>query len=148
MGKDMQQTILDVFNFRHATKRFDGSKKIEDSDFDTILESGRLSPSSLGLEPWRFLVIQDESLRQKLKEISMGAQGQLETASHFVLILSRKNLTAKSPYVQHVFREVKQYAEDTIPATEAKLNTFQEGFHITDNERTLLTGLASRRILH
>ena len=85
----MQQTILDAFNFRHATKRFDASKKIEDSDFNTILEAGRLSPSSLGLEPWKFVVIQNSEIRNKLKEISWGAQGQLDTASHFVLLLAR-----------------------------------------------------------
>ena len=36
----MQQTILDAFNFRHATKRFDANKKISESDFNTILETG------------------------------------------------------------------------------------------------------------
>ena len=45
----MNQTIIDAFHFRHATK-FD-LRKISDEDFNTILETGRLSPSSLGLEP-------------------------------------------------------------------------------------------------
>lgn len=104
----MQQTILDAFNFRHATKRFDANKKISESDFNTILETGRLSPSSLGLEPWRFVVIQNREIRDKLKAISWGAQGQLDTASHFVLILARKNVTSQSDYVQHMIRNVKK----------------------------------------
>ncbi len=40
----MQQTILDAFNFRHATKRFDANKKISESDFNTILETGDFHP--------------------------------------------------------------------------------------------------------
>ena len=63
---DMQQTIINAFNFRHATKRFDSNKKINESEFDTILEAGRLSPSSLGLEPWKFIVIQNSEIRNKL----------------------------------------------------------------------------------
>lgn len=55
--EDKRQMLLDTFNYRFATKRFDASRKIDDADFDTILETGRLSPSSLGLEPWKFLVI-------------------------------------------------------------------------------------------
>ena len=47
----MQETTINAFNFRHATKEFDPEKKVSESDFHTILETGRLSPSSLGLEP-------------------------------------------------------------------------------------------------
>ena len=82
----MNQTIIDAFHFRHATKEFDPTKKISDEDFNTILETGRLSPSSLGLEPWHFVVVQNKELREKLKAYSWGAQKQLDTASHFVLI--------------------------------------------------------------
>ncbi|EVJ31836.1 hypothetical protein U031_02080 [Staphylococcus aureus WAMC6071] len=60
---NMNQTIMDAFHFRHATKQFDPQKKVSKEDFETILESGRLSPSSLGLEPWKFVVIQDQALR-------------------------------------------------------------------------------------
>nr|WP_145471743.1 NAD(P)H-dependent oxidoreductase [Staphylococcus pettenkoferi] len=137
-NKDMQQTIIDAFNYRHATKRFDASKKIDDSDFDTILEAGRLSPSSLGLEPWRFLVVQSEYLRNKLHELSGGARGQLETASHFVLILARKNVTKSSLHVHHILRDLKQYDDDSIKAFGDKVEGFQTNFHINDNERTLL----------
>ncbi|MGB3569190.1 MAG: nitroreductase family protein, partial [Priestia megaterium] len=54
---DKKQEILDAFNFRHATKEFDPTKKISDEDFQFILETGRLSPSSVGYEPWKFLVV-------------------------------------------------------------------------------------------
>ena len=71
---DMNQTIIDAFHFRHATKQFDASKTISNEDFETILEAGRLSPSSLGLEPWKFVVVQSKTLRDKLKPYSWGAQ--------------------------------------------------------------------------
>lgn len=46
------------------------------------LEAGRLSPSSFGFEPWRFVVIQNTQLRNELRTVTWGAQGQLPTASH------------------------------------------------------------------
>ena len=52
-----KQTVLDAFHFRHACKRYDPDKKISREDFDFILETARLSPSSFGLELCRFLVI-------------------------------------------------------------------------------------------
>ena len=134
---NMNQTIIEAFDFRHATKKFNSNKKISEEDFDTILESGRLSPSSLGLEPWRFVVIQNKKLRDKLKPYSWGAQKQLDTASHFVLIFARKNVTAHSNYVQHLIRGIKEYEESTIPAVEEKFDNFQASFHIADNDRTL-----------
>jgi len=133
----MNQTIIEAFDFRHATKKFNSNKKISEEDFDTILESGRLSPSSLGLEPWRFVVIQNKKLRDKLKPYSWGAQKQLDTASHFVLIFARKNVTAHSNYVQHLIRGIKEYEDSTIPAVEEKFDNFQASFHIADNDRTL-----------
>jgi nitroreductase len=135
---NIKETILDAFQFRHATKRFDATKTISDDDFNTILETGRLSPSSLGLEPWKFIVIQNRELRNKLREISWGAQGQLDTASHFVLILARKNVTSKSEYVQHMIHDIKQYDPATVPAVEEKYDNFQTSAHINDNERTLV----------
>lgn len=135
---EMQDTIIKAFNFRHATKEFDAQKKIGESDFNTILETGRLSPSSLGLEPWRFIVVENEALKDKLKPYSWGAQKQLDSASHFVIILARKNVSASSEYVQHIIRGIKKYEESTIPAVEDKFNNFQTNFHINDSERTLL----------
>ncbi len=134
---NMNQTIIEAFDFRHATKKFNSNKKISEEDFDTILESGRLSPSSLGLEPWRFVVIQNKKLRDKLKPYSWGAQKQLDTASHFVLIFARKNVTAHSNYVQHLIRGIKEYEDSTIPAVEEKFDNFQASFHIANNDRTL-----------
>ena len=58
----MTDMLMKAWHFRHACKEFDPKKKISDADFHTILEGGRLSPSSFGFEPWQFLVVQNLSL--------------------------------------------------------------------------------------
>lgn len=55
--------FLEAMKFRHACKIFDENKKISAGEFDFILEAGRLSPSSTGLEQWDFLVVQNPQLR-------------------------------------------------------------------------------------
>ena len=110
----MENKFLDAMMFRHATKEFDANKKISEKDFNTILEIGTLSPSSFGFEPWKFVVIQNEALREKLKEFSWGAQGTLPTASHFVIILARKKkgMLYNSEYITHMMNDVKQLPKD------------------------------------
>lgn len=60
------------------------AKKISGDDFAFLLEVGRLSPSSFGFEPWKFVILQDQAIRQRLLPVAWGAQRQLPTASHFV----------------------------------------------------------------
>ncbi|UXR78198.1 MULTISPECIES: NAD(P)H-dependent oxidoreductase [unclassified Staphylococcus] len=133
-----RQQLLDTFNYRFASKRFDADKKIDDKDFETILETGRLSPSSLGLEPWKFLVVQDPELRQALKPISWGAQGQLDTASHFVILLARKNVRPESPYFQYHVREIRHMSEEMVSAMVEKTANFQrDNLHLYESDRAL-----------
>jgi len=76
--------------FRFACKLFDESRKIAPADLTYILEAGRLSPSSLGLEPWRFIVVRDEVLRRRLRP-SCWNQVQITTASAVIVILALKS---------------------------------------------------------
>lgn len=50
-----KQQVLDAFHFRAACRAYDPTRKISREDMDYILELGRLSPSSVGSEPWKFL---------------------------------------------------------------------------------------------
>lgn len=136
----MENKFLDAMMFRHATKEFDSSKKITNSDFNSILELGRISPSSFGFEPWRFVVIQNKDLREKLKVFSWGAQGQLDTASHFVIILARKKkgMIYDSEYIQDMLQNVKELPADVVKLYGGFYEKFQkEDFNLLESDRTL-----------
>jgi len=135
-----KQEILDSFQFRHATKEFDPTKKISDEDFQFILETARLSPSSVGYEPWKFLIVQNQELRKKLKEVAWGAQGQLPTASHFVIILARtiKDTRYDSAYVENLMLNEKKIPEDIFAKMKVRYQSFQEfDLHLLDSERSM-----------
>ena len=110
------EQILEILNFRHACKEFDSSKKISDSDSEIILKGGQLSPSSMGIEPWKFLVIQNESLREELATVSWGGKKQIPSCSHLVILLSRmpKELKHDSSYIHHLLTEVKQMPQEAV----------------------------------
>lgn len=134
---DKKQEILKAYQFRYATKDFDPTKRISDEDFEFILETGRLSPSSIGSEPWKFLVVENEELKQKLKAVSWGAQRQLPTASHFVILLARTDVRYDSDYILDNYKNVQKMPEDILEQMIHGLKTFQEDFRLLENERYL-----------
>jgi nitroreductase len=83
----MEKTFMEAMDFRHACKIFDETKKISNEDLEYILEVGRKSCSSFGMEPWKFLVITNEKLKEELKAVCWN-QPQVTTCSHLVVILA------------------------------------------------------------
>ena len=91
-----REDVFKAFQNRQSIRRYNPNKKISQDDFRFILELGRLSPSSVGSEPWRFLVIQNPELRAQMKPIAWGMAGALDDASHVVAIIARRGLTYDS----------------------------------------------------
>ena len=83
----MEKTFMEAMDFRHACKIFDETKKVSSEDMNYILEAGRKSPSSFGMEPWKFLVITNEELKAELRPVCWN-QPQITTCSHLVIILA------------------------------------------------------------
>lgn len=77
--------FLEAMQFRHACKLFDDTRTVPEETFREILEAGRLSPSSMGMEPWRFIVITDPALKEKLRPVCWN-QPQITTCSHLVAV--------------------------------------------------------------
>ncbi len=89
-------------NFRHACKRFDGTKKIPKEQLKFILEAGRLSPSSFGMEPWNFIVIQDQVLKERLRPACWN-QEQITSCSDLIVITARAADPVKREYYESMF---------------------------------------------
>ena len=85
------EKILEALNWRYATKRFDPGRKIPPDDWKALEEVLRLSPSSFGLQPWRFIVVDNPEVRQQLHPATWG-QTQVVEASHLVVFAVRRQL--------------------------------------------------------
>lgn len=102
---------LQQLQWRYATKVFDKTQKISDEAWNVLEQSLVLSPSSFGLQPWKFFVVENPEIRQQLLEHSWK-QAQVVDASHLVVFAIRKDLGAED-----VDRYVNRMAEvQGIPA--------------------------------
>jgi len=85
--------LLAALRWRYATKQFDATRKIPDDVWDALEESLVLTPSSFGLQPWKFLVVRDPATRARLQPESWN-QPQVTGASHFIVLTARTDLTS------------------------------------------------------
>lgn len=123
----MKEKILEVMKGRYACKSYDKNKRISEADFELLLEVARLSPSSFGLEPWQFLVVESEALKEKLYPIVWGGQRSFDGASHFVIILARKapDMRYPSPYIKHIMSEMQGFSGEDLKLREGLFEKFQ-----------------------
>ena len=109
------QEILDKLQWRYAVKKFDPSQKISEADWFVLEESLRLAPSSYGLQPWKFIVVQDPEIRATLTPVSWN-QTQVQDCSHYVVFAT---LTKIEPaYVEKFVRKMAQVREVDVASLE------------------------------
>lgn len=84
-------TFIDSQNWRYATKKFDTTKKISNTDLDFLKEAVRLSASAYGLQLYKILIIENPELRAQLLPFAYG-QTQITDASHLFIFASQKNI--------------------------------------------------------
>lgn len=105
MSKIDNKTIFEQLNWRYACKKFDATKKIRESDWNILSESLRLSASSYGLQPWKFVVVQDPEIRKQLFEVSWK-QSPVIDCSHFVVLTYKEKMDEN-----HIQKFINQMAK-------------------------------------
>ena len=137
----MNNNFTKAMDFRHACKVFDENKTIPDEQMHYILEAGRKSPSSFGMEGWKFLVITNEAFKAKLRPHCWD-QVQITSSSHLVVILTAiENVKVESGEVEKRFkrRNMPQESLDFYMDIYAKhlentLNTDENIYHWTSKQ--------------
>ena len=98
-------TLVNQLRWRYAIKKFDPTRKISERDWHTLEEALVLTPSSYGLQPWKFIVVTNPRIREQLVHASWG-QRQVADASHLVVFAIKKDLSASDVdhYLKHLAR--------------------------------------------
>ena len=84
-------TLVEALQWRYATKAFDAARTIPAALWSSLEQTLVLSPSSYGLQPWKFVVIDDPALRSELRPFSWN-QSQITDASHLVVFLAKRTI--------------------------------------------------------
>jgi nitroreductase len=115
-------TVNDALRWRYATKKFDASRKIPPVLWAALEQALVLSPSTMGLQPWKFVVVQDRATREKLSAAAWG-QSQPLDCSHFVVLAGRKGLDSND-IERHMVRtaEVRGVTRDSLSSLEQMLH--------------------------
>ncbi|QMU28889.1 nitroreductase family protein [Adhaeribacter radiodurans] len=110
-------SLIQALNWRYAVKRMNG-EKVPQEKVNAILEATRLSASSMGLQPYTVLVIEDEELRREIQKVAFN-QPQIVEASHLLIFAAWDNITE-----EQVTEYINQMATERGVAPET-LNDFK-----------------------
>lgn len=110
------QSVVEFFNNLSLCTEFREDIKVSREDMKEILEVARLSPSSFGLEPWKFLVIENKYIIRQIYRLSKVRNAKNSIGNYLVLILSRnfRDLDYDSDYVRYIMEEVQEIPRDEI----------------------------------
>lgn len=129
--------LMSLFNRRYACKKFLTDRRVSDDDLLQILQAGRLAPSSFGMEPWKFLVVEKEEILKSLYPYAWGAHNSLNADTRMVILLSKT--TMDDQYVKHIMQDVQGLSDDAITPRVARLEKFQkDDFDLLRDERNLV----------
>jgi nitroreductase len=92
MNPISEKVLLEALQWRYATKKFDSARRIPEEQWKVLEESMILTPSSFGLQPWRFVWVKNPDVLARLPAMSWG-QTQPVDCSHYVVFAQRKDLS-------------------------------------------------------
>lgn len=142
------KSLSDVINERHSVRKYDPSFKISKEEILNILTEAIKAPSSSNLQPWRFIVIQDEQKKRELRAIAYN-QEQVETASAIIAVLGDKEMYKNVEQVYRSAFEAGYLPEDSMNLLiESTNNTYPKApEEVRKNIASFDAGLISMQIM-
>lgn len=125
MVKDasVKDLVIDGLNWRYAVKRYDPARKVSEGDWQTLEDVLTLAPSSMGLQPYKFVVITDQQTKEKLRPAAFG-QSPITDASHIVVFAYKKNYTETDAerFIERI-AEVRSQSRESLADYENSVKT-------------------------
>jgi nitroreductase len=123
MQTTLSKSLSEVIKERHSVRKYDSSYKISQEEIKEMLKEATQAPSSSNLQPWRFIVIQDQEVKKELRAVANN-QEQVETASAVIAVLGDKEMYKN---VEKIYRS----AYEAGLMDEANMNRLIEGTNKT-----------------
>ncbi len=111
-------SLIAPLNWRYATKKFDSTQKLSSAQLDELLKATQLAPSSIGLQAYKIIVVEDKAIREKLREAANG-QSQITDASQLIIFASETRLDEAyiANYIDYV-SEKREIARENLAGFE------------------------------
>lgn len=135
-------SILDSAKRRYSTKVFDASKKISDADIMALKEILRLSPSSVNIQPWHFIVARTAAGKEKIATSTQGVnqfnESKILDASDVIVLCVRQDINAE--YLTKLLAQEKadgRMANDEIEKVIKEAREYFVGLHTADEQQLM-----------
>lgn len=86
-------SFLEIAKSRYTTKKYDPTKKVSGDKVEQLKEILQLSPSSINSQPWKFTIIESESVKTQLAALSYFNEQKIKDASHLVVFSVMDSVT-------------------------------------------------------
>lgn len=116
-----------VFN-RHSVREFDKDYKIEKEEMLQILEEATKAPSSVNLQPWRFVIVESDEGKDKLRPIIKFNTKQNDSSSAMILIFGDMKCYEKTDEIYSQAVEAGYMSEDDKNKSVELFNQVYESF--------------------
>ena len=107
--------VKEAIQQRRSIKHFDPSHVMTEQEINELLSYAILSPTAFNIQNWRFVVVTDKALRQKIRAVSWG-QAQVEEASILIVLVADLMAWNKEPgrYWKDAPKPVQDYLVPAI----------------------------------
>ena len=99
---------IEALKQRYSVKKFDRERQVPADVLQNILQAGKLSASSLGLQPYKIVIAESAEIKSKLIPAFYNPS-QISTCSHLVILISKKNVD--DSYIDGYFRHISDVRE-------------------------------------
>ena len=135
-------TLLNTLNWRYATKAFDPNRTIPEDIVEALESSLALTPSSFGLQPWKFILVTDQKLKDQMPAIAWDQQ-QPKNCSHMLVLTTKTDFT-RADVGRFIDRmaEIRQMTTESLAGYEA----FAGGFVDKAVDEGWITAWATKQV--
>ncbi|RZJ61323.1 MAG: NAD(P)H-dependent oxidoreductase [Flavobacterium sp.] len=111
------ENYIKSLEWRYAAKKYNPAGKVSDDDIESLKTAVRLTASSVGLQPYKVIVIEDKAMREKLVEgVSGNNKAVVADASHVFVFAIEENVGDKQ--VDNLMQNISETRN--IPVEELK----------------------------
>lgn len=140
--------LSEVIRERHSVRKYDSSYKISKEEIEELLSEATLAPSSSNLQPWRFIVFQDQEVKKELREIAFN-QEPVETSSAVIAVLGDREMYKEVEKIYHSANQAGFMDEANMNRLIASANNTYPGLPVEKRENIAAfdAGLVSMQLM-
>lgn len=140
--------LSEVIRERHSVRKYNSSYKISKEEIEELLSEATLAPSSSNLQPWRFIVFQDQEVKKELREIAFN-QEPVETSSAVIAVLGDREMYKEVEKIYHSANQAGFMDEANMNRLIASANNTYPGLPVEKRENITAfdAGLVSMQLM-